>query len=305
MNTNKLPIQQRRIQLKGHRAAVFALAQGQSERYLLSGAGEGWIVEWDLENPDPGRVIAQAEGNIFALHYFAPKQLLVAGTLTGGLHWIDLKEAERTRNIAHHKKGVFDFLVLGDTLLSVGGGGMLSRWSVAERRSTESLLLSHESLRCLEYSEKRNEIAVGASDHNIYLLDAETLVVKQTLEAAHGNSVFSLAYSPDQRYLLSGGRDAQLRVWDLEDGGKMLQNIPAHMYTINDICWHPEGDFFFTASRDKTIKVWEAGSFRLRKVLEGARDQGHFNSVNRLRWQGDALVSASDDRTLILWEGAD
>ena len=145
VNTTEQPIGSERIRLTGHRAAVFALARGRSERYLLSGGGEGWIVEWDLQNPDPGRVIAQAEGNIFALHHFTERQLLVAGTLTGGLHWIDLADQARSRNIAHHRKGVFDFMVLGDSLLSVGGGGTLSRWSVAERRSTESLLLSHES----------------------------------------------------------------------------------------------------------------------------------------------------------------
>ena len=293
---------QRKAQLTGHKAAIFSLALGKNKQSLLSGAGEGWVVEWDLENPELGKVIAQVEGNIFALHYIPQAQLVIAGTMNGGVHWVDLQAPEKTLNIAHHEKGVYSMLALGDFIFTGGGDGILTRWSIAERRSLESLQLCHQNLRSIAYCKQRNEMAVGASDHQIYLLDATTLEIKTQIEKAHGNSVFSLAYSPDGKTLLSGGRDAMLRVWDLEAENKMIQNLPAHRFTINHILWHPNGKYFFTASRDKTIKIWDAKNFEILKVLEGLRDQGHFNSVNRLHWQADHLISASDDRSLIIWK---
>ncbi len=293
---------QRKAQLTGHKAAIFSLAQGLDQQTLLSGAGEGWVVAWDLENPELGKVIARVEGNIFALHYFPSAQLILAGTMNGGVHWVDLQHPDKTLNIAHHQKGVYSTLPLGDFIFTGGGDGVLTRWSVAERKSIESIQLSHQSLRCIAYCAERNEIAIGASDHHIYLLDASSLEVKNQIKEAHGNSVFSLAYSPDGKQLLSGGRDAMLRVWDLEKERLLIHNLPAHRFTINHILWHPNGDFFFTASRDKTIKIWDAQNFELLKVLEGLRDQGHFNSVNRLHWQADHLISASDDRSLLIWE---
>lgn len=298
---NKFQIQHR-AQLKGHKASVFCLAEGRSPEFILSGAGEGWIVEWNLREPDLGKVIAQVEGNIFALHYFAAQQLAVAGTMYGGVHWVDLQEPEKTLNIAHHKKGVYAMLALGEWLFTGGGDGVLTRWSVAERRSLESLQLSHHSIRSIAFCPFRNELAVGASDHHLYLLDATTFALKHHIEKAHGNSVFSVQYSPDGQYLLSGGRDAILRVWDLEQLSKPIHHIPAHLFTINHLLWPAQQDFFFTASRDKTIKVWDGASFELLKVLEGVRDKGHFNSVNRLHWQAGQLISASDDRSLILWD---
>lgn len=292
----------RKAQLSGHKAAVFTLAQGKSKQHLLSGAGEGWIVEWDLKNPELGRVIAQVEGNIFSLHYFPEAEMVVAGTMYGGVHWVDLNNPANTLNIAHHQKGVYSMLPLDEHLFTGGGDGILTRWSVAERRSLESLQLSHQSLRGMAYCQSRNEIAVGASDHQIYLLDATSLEVKAVIEKAHSNSVFCVAYTPDGNTLLSGGRDAMLRTWDLTQQNQMIQNLPAHRFTINDILWHPNGQHFFTASRDKTIKVWDGHTFELLKVIEGIRDQGHLNSVNRLHWQADHLISASDDRSLLLWE---
>ena len=54
-------------QLQGHKASVYALAQAKDERHILSGAGEGWVVQWNLDEPENGNLIAKVEGNIFSL----------------------------------------------------------------------------------------------------------------------------------------------------------------------------------------------------------------------------------------------
>ena len=50
-------------QLTGHNASVFALAKGKDARHFLSGSGDGWVVEWSLDNPDLGKLIARVERN--------------------------------------------------------------------------------------------------------------------------------------------------------------------------------------------------------------------------------------------------
>lgn len=285
--------------LSGHEAAIFALSPGFDDRHILSGGGEGWVVAWNLDNPDPGRLIARVETQIFSLAALPGQNRVVAGNMHGGVHWIDLEQPEATRNIAHHKKGVFGVLPLGEWVFTIGGEGYLTRWSAAESRSLESVQLSNQSLRCLDYCPARNELAVGASDNRIYLLDADTLDIRHSFEA-HANSVFCIRYAPDGSCLLSGGRDAHLTAWDVEAEPRKIHSQPAHWYTLNAIAFSPDGTRFATASRDKTVKIWDARSFELLKVLETVRDQGHLRSVNALLWPGP-LVSAGDDRSLILW----
>ena len=224
--------------------------------------------------------------------------------MNGGVHWIDLNEPEQTKGIAHHQKGVYGIKKIQDHLFTIGGVGMLTRWSVETQRTLESLQLSNMALRCLDYHPGRNEIAVGASDHHIYLIDADTMEVKKTILKAHDNTVFSLRYAPDGKFLLSGGRDAHLNIWVIDEDFRQHSTRPAHWFTINDIAFSPSGDYFATASRDKTIKIWDAKDFELLKVIEGVRDGGHFNSVNRLLWSAyqDLLISCSDDRSMILWQ---
>ena len=286
----------------GHRAAVYALCPGKKPGQFLSGGGEGWIVEWDLNNPDEGRVSATITNRVFCMVPIWDRNWIVAGNMDGGIHWVDLKNPDNTKNIDHHKKGLFSVLQVGAYLYSAGGDGILTRWSIEERRSLESIRLSQVSLRSLAYSPDLNEIAVGASDFNIFRLDADTFELKDTIRGAHTNSVFTVQYHPENNQLLSGGRDAMLRIWDLDNGNALINEQPAHMFTINHIAFSPDGKYFATASRDKTFKVWDSSNFQLLKVIETIRDSGHINSVNRLLWMEDTLISSGDDRSIILWK---
>jgi WD40 repeat protein len=290
-------------QLTGHNASIFSMVSDQDAQFFYSGAGDGWVVRWDLGEPELGRLVAKVETQIFTLAHLPAANLIIAGNMNGGVHWIDIAEPEAQRNIAHHQKGVFGIQPVGDTLFTIGGQGMITKWSIAEKRTLESLQLSNQSLRSIDYSPARHELAIGSSDNSIYLLDADTLAIRHTLAAAHTNSVFAVRYSPDSRHLLSGGRDAFLRVWDLENDHELVSAQPAHWFTINDIVFHPQGKWFATASRDKTVKIWDGKTFKLLKVLDTIRNGCHVNSVNRLLWSGhqDYLLSCSDDRSMIIW----
>lgn len=294
---------EKKAQLTGHNAAIFALTAGERPHEFISGAGDGWIVRWNLDDPEMGRLLAKVETQIFSLLYLPDRSVVVAGNMNGGVHWVDLRQPENNRNVAHHQKGVFGICRTGDSVFTIGGHGVLTRWSIDGFRTVESLQITNQSLRSIDYHPERNELAVGASDNAIYLLDATSLKIKRQLSAAHDNSVFTVRYTADGRRLLSGGRDAHLKIWDLENDCETMFDEPAHWFTINDIAFDPGGRWFATGSRDKSIKIWDADSCRLLKVLEGVRDGGHFNSVNRLFWSahGGQLVSASDDRSMIIW----
>ena len=290
-------------QMTGHRGALYTLIPGTVPGSLFSAGSDGWIVDWNTGDPDNGKLAATVAHQVFSMCLLPDQKRLVAGDMQGGLHWIHLLEPEKTKGLAHHRLAVYDLLYHPDGFLfSVAGDGLLTRWDATAQRSMESLQLSAKALRCLAYAPARRELAVGASDGSIHLLDADTLAIRQSIRNAHLPSVFTLAYSPDMRYLLSGGRDAMLRVWDLETGlEKVISEQAAHWFTINHITYSPDGQYFATASRDKTIKIWDAASFKLLKVLDVIRDGGHINSVNRLLWLSEGLFSCSDDRTLIGW----
>ena len=160
----------------GHKAAVYTLAPGRDERHFLSAGGDGWVVEWNLDDPETGQLLASVENQVFSLCRLSPHRL-VAGNMNGGVHWIDRDDPAQTRNIQHHQKGVFDISMAGAWVFTAGGEGSVTRWDRESGRSLESYQLSNQSLRAVAFSETKNELAVGGSGCSIYLLDAQTLAL--------------------------------------------------------------------------------------------------------------------------------
>jgi WD40 repeat protein len=298
----------------GHQAAIYALAAGQTSRQFISAGGDGWITQWSLDQPDLGHLVARVEGQVFSLAN-GPDDILLAGDMQGALYWIERSE-EATAPIGRqaHQKGIFSIQYIDNHVFTAGGDGTLTRWDAQTQRATDSYQLSNVALRTITppYREgdgvsspigggREGVIGVGSSDGAIYLLRADTLELVHVIRSAHQSSVFSLVWSPDGRYLLSGGRDAMLNIWDVYDNYALVSSQAAHLFTINDIVFSPDGQYFATASRGKTIRIWEAATFQLIKALDTVRDNGHLNSVNRLLWLPDALLSCSDDRTIMAW----
>ena len=287
--------------LKGHKSAVYALAPFKGHQFLSAG-GDGWIAVWNHEHSEDGKLLAQTSSNLFSLQTANGGDVIMAGDINGDLHVVSGKGAD-PRRIEYHKKGLFGLYELKDCFLSLAGDGMMTKWSKDAFQKMESFQLSHHRIRGFALLPQSNRIAIGSSDRNIYIIDLETFSIQQVIKFAHENSVFTLAASKDEKFLLSGGRDAILKVWHIGEEISHHRDIPAHLFTINAIKYAPDQKIFATASRDKTIKIWDAKEFKLLKVLESIRDQAHINSVNDLLWLSEnRLISCSDDRSIKVWD---
>ncbi|OTA99220.1 hypothetical protein M426DRAFT_68287 [Hypoxylon sp. CI-4A] len=80
---------------------------------------------------------------------------------------------------------------------------------------------------------------------------------------AHSLTATRLRFSPDDKYLLSVGRDRQWAVFERDNENKqsykLLQSNPkGHSRMILDAAWAPTTDslLFATAGRDKQVKIW-------------------------------------------------
>ncbi|MEZ4983970.1 MAG: hypothetical protein R2795_02840 [Saprospiraceae bacterium] len=170
----------KRHQSSGHNAAIYALQNGLSRGSFMSAAGDGWIVEWPLHQPDLGRLVAKADAQLFSLHTLPVEQTIVAGDMNGGVHWLYLDEGRPNRHIAHHQKGVYCILSRSGFVFTLGGDGILTKWRTERPAAVESLRLSNQALRSACWWPESSLLLIGASDQHIYLVDTDTMQLVRT-----------------------------------------------------------------------------------------------------------------------------
>ena len=286
----------------GHRDCVYALEHGATANQFFSTGGDGQVVRWHLDRPDLGELVATVPASVYALAQHSDSGLLWVGQNYDGLHLIDTVQKTEVGSLKLTASAIFDIkFYAADAFIALGDGVVVvvDADQVAVKKHLKS---SGQSARCLAVNPVERDLAVGYSDNSIRIFDLLTYELKRVIPA-HVNSVFTVTYSPDFRFLLSAGRDAHLKVWDAEHQYSLHQDIVAHLFAINHIAFSPDGTLFATASMDKAIKIWDADHNKLLKVVDRARHAGHGTSVNKLLWAdfGQTLVSASDDRTVSVW----
>ncbi len=296
MQNPKVEVYKRQT-FSGHRNGLFDLVQVDARSFISAG-GDGQVVQWQLDEPGEGQVLARVDGTIYCIHYLDGR--LLVGENNRAIHLIELANRQVLRSV-EVKAPVFAMAHTKERIYVGTGAGELFVFDqslnfVARERWSE------KSLRSIEVW--KDCLLLGFSDNRIRLVDQQTMTLLQTIEG-HSLSVFAMATRPPaDDLLISIGRDAHIRVWDAGKNFAAVKAVPAHMYAINDVVFTDDGQFFFTGSMDKTIKMWDAANFALLKVIDRQRFEGHTNSVNQLLWMAEAnlLLSCSDDRTIAAWE---
>jgi WD40 repeat protein len=296
-------IQVQKIQsLIGHRDCVYTVEATLQPEFIFSAGGDGMIVHWNLAAPEEGELIAKLPNSVYAIHYLDAQNQLVAGHNYEGIHLLDCQEKKEITSLKLSPAAIFDIQSFGNDLLVASGDGNvtiidLSKWMIKQK-----IFHTEKSARVMALNPISGELAVGYSDYFIRIFSLEDYSLKHEFQA-HQNSVFTLKYTPDYKFLLSGSRDARMKAWDVSASYVQAAEVVAHLFTINHIVFSPCGQYFATGSMDKSIKVWDAQELKLLKVIDKARHAGHGTSVNKLLWTSfnNQLISASDDRTLSVW----
>ncbi len=289
--------------LTGHNDCIYALTEGSDPRFFYTGAGDGMVVEWDLDDPKDGKLIAKLPHSVYAMEVDKERNLLFIGHNFEGIHVIDLYENKELWSLKFTDQAIFDIKIFGNEAFIGTGDGVLVIIDIPSQSLKKRVKLSSKSIRVMTLSPIKKHLAIGLSDQSIKVLDLKDDFQPIANLTGHENSVFALAYSPDENSLISGSRDARLKFWRTSDY-QLEETIVAHMYAINYLSFKEDGKFLVTCSMDKSIKVWDAAEKKLLKVIDKARNAGHGTSINKVLWStySGQVISVSDDRTISIWQ---
>lgn len=83
-----------------------------------------------------------------------------------------------------------------------------------------------------------------------------------------GHNIISLAFSPDCRYVATGGMDNHINLWDVNTGAELI-NFKGHTDWVICLTMSSDGNYIVSGSKDKTARIWDVKSGQQTAVLKG------------------------------------
>ncbi|HVU65958.1 MAG TPA: serine/threonine-protein kinase [Ktedonobacteraceae bacterium] len=124
-------------------------------------------------------------------------------------------------------------------------------------------------------------------------------VTADNLPLTHTQSgeIYTVAWSPDGRWLASAGSAAIIEIWDATSNN-VLARCLGHSQSIFGLAWSPDSQRLVSASQDRQAIVWQAaGGNRLATFSE------HSDTVWTAAWSSDgsAIATGGLDGKVAVW----
>jgi WD40 repeat protein len=296
--------------LRGHTAAVNAVAATPDGRLAVSASSDSTLIVWDIST---GKALRTLSGHTDAVNdvAIAPGARLVisAGADRTLLVW-DIDSGQVVGTLVGHTAAVTAVGVTPDGRLAVSASEdkTLQLWNPAAGKAIGTLRGHTDPINDIAITPD-GRLAVSAAGQAVYSEDNTVKVwdvaggrLLQTF-SGHCHAVQAVAVMPDGRSLISASLDGTLKIWDLTEKRDTLTT--RHEDDVNDMAVTPDGRFAVSASNDKTLKVWDVVSGAVVHTLVG-----HTASVEKVAVTSDGRTAVSaggnylraGGRQLMVWD---
>lgn len=294
-------------------ARLRAIAVSPTGKEIATAGDDGLIRIWDASSFRLSRVLRGHSGPVYSLDYWTDGTLLASAGWDGKVRVWDLRNDKDS--FTFDAGGVKQFSVAFTPeaslkyLASGGEDGYVRIWNW-QTKSLAKNKLDHQgadptrsAVRSLSYAPSgTGEFASAGFDGKIRFYRLNGTVDTRD---AYGRKALRVAYSPDATRLVSAGSDGEFgsaRIWDVKSGTSRV--LVGHKDYVVSASWSADGRRIVTGGggRDKSVNLWDADSGRLL-----ASFAGHQEDVEAVAFfpGGNRLISASEDRTIRVWDIAE
>ena len=301
----------------GHNAAIESIEIDNEHNYLVSASRDKSALVWKL-NRTQEQWATPFTRLIGHNHFVSDVSLsrdashLLTSSWDSTLRLWDLSTRTTKKLFLGHKKDVLGvtFSPCNRRIISVGRDNQVKIWNILGENKAELQCSSWvTSVACAPMADETSPlvIAVGCWDGKVYIwsIEKEAKLIKEF--KAHDGRCTSVDFTPDGKWVITGGSDRKVVMWLTENGAKTISfTTPSPVHAVA-AC---PTQAWICAATYEGIAVWDIGAKQQIDLVqpnfkhEGKRNAGRTPDCTCLAWaaDGSVLYSGYNDGSIRAWE---
>lgn len=196
-----------------HSASILCLQY--DEEILVTGSSDNNLIVWDVKTYEPIQTLRHHQGGVLDVAFDANHIVSCSKDCTIVV-W-DRKTLKPLRTLTGHQGPVNAVQLRGHLLVSASGDGVARLWDLNKMECVREFPAKERGLAAVEFSDDAKYVLAGGNDHVTYKFSVET--GKEVLQyTGHTQLVRSLFLDTQNKRVVSGSYDLDLRVYDYETG---------------------------------------------------------------------------------------
>ncbi len=189
------------------------------------------------------------------------------------IHFDPLKTGMfRIRGLTFHPNG--KYLALAGGSPGTKGSILILKWPTGEVVANQHL--DSDWLTCIAFSHQGAQLAVGSGSSDILVfefMEADHSLDQKQILQGHAGSVMDLLFNETDQWLVSGGSDRSVKIWNLEQG-QLHRTYAHHTGIVYSTALRPSQSdstglpfYIATASTDQTVRIWQPEIGRMVRIV--------------------------------------
>ena len=238
---------------------------------FYSGSYRGHVHQWSRTQMDTPVLLMEDRDEI--THIDVHRDYMVVGNDKGELSLFNLPKKEVIKSKKAHLNAVkgLKFFNNGESLISLGGGGLVHLWDVNDLSESKHIKASSVPITAFDVNIDLGIFVTATQKLDIRIWNFEGKELKHFKGKDRDNPgrepIKAIALSPDGSTVASsgfqrgisrkkGGQNNVIRIWDVERGGlyKVLEGTVNPIYTF---AFHPTENKLVTLGEDRKLTFWD------------------------------------------------
>jgi WD40 repeat protein len=170
----------------------------------------------------------------------------------------NIPDLRQISSVKAHEKEVWSTYISPDARYAVSGGqdGYMKIWNFPELTLDRSVKFHNASIEYVSISIGLKFVLCASADSTVSVWKWGEYDAPYRILKGHSGDVPVALFSNDERFVITGGQDDYIMIFDIESGSMVYSN-KAHTDDILSLGVNQKGNLLASSSRDRTIKIWQ------------------------------------------------